>query len=99
MLHSTICFEFFCVQSTISYLSGFKSCPGSEDEHSEVSLTNKILKKLLEGTTPNSVVPPTVVVGIVLLRFRMSWIMLEWLRALHPGLALDDAEDLVNRKL
>ena len=50
----------------ILLLSGFKSCSGSEDELSEVSLTNKIFKMLLEGTTLNNVVPPAVMVGIIL---------------------------------
>jgi len=54
---------------------------------------------LLEGITLHSVMPQAVVARRVL-RSRTGWIMLEWLRALHPGLALDGAEDLVNgRKL
>ena len=49
-------------QSIIS-LSDFRSFSGSEDELSEIFLTNKIFRMLLEGTTPNSVVPPVIVVG------------------------------------
>ena len=79
--------------------SSFRGCSVSEDELSEVSVTNKFFEMLLDGTTLNSVVPPAVVVGTILLRSRTSWIMLEWLRALHPWLALDGAKDLINRKL
>ena len=54
---------------------------------------------LLEGITPNSAVPPAIMVGTIPLRSRTGWIILEWLRELHPGLALYGAGDLVNRKL
>ena len=47
----------------------------------------------------NSMVPPSVVIGRVLLCSRTGWIMLDWFRTLHLGLALDSAEYLVNRKL
>ena len=71
----------------------------SEDELSEISLMNKIFKMLHKGITLNSVVPPAIMVGTILICSRMGWIMLGCLRGLHLGLFLDGAKDLVNRKL
>jgi len=45
------------LKQSILSLAGFRSYSGSEDELSEVSLTNKIFKMLLEITILNSVVP------------------------------------------
>ena len=87
------------LKRSILLLSGFKHCSESEDELSEVSPMNKMFKMLLVGTTLNSGVPPTVVVGTILLRSKMGWIIQEWLRLHHLGLALDGAKDLVDRKL
>jgi len=52
-------------------------------------LVNKIFKMLLKGTTLNSAVPLPVMVETILLRFRTGWIVQEWIRTLHSGLALD----------
>ena len=105
-MFTTIGISAYQLHNTIDYLvldilslPGFINCSGSEHELSEVSLTNKIFKMLLEGTTPNSVVHPALMIGTILLRSKTGWIMLEWLGALYPGLVLDGTEDLVNRKL
>ena len=84
---------------SIFSLYSFRSCSMSEDELSEISLMNKIFKMLHKGITLNSVVPPAIMVGTILICSRMGWIMLGWLRGLHLGLLLDGAKDLVNRKL
>jgi len=73
------------LKRSILSLSGFRSCSESEDELSEISLTNEIFKMLLEGTTLNSSVIPVVVVGTILLCFRTGWIMLEWFQAFTQG--------------
>jgi len=72
---------------------------GCKDVFSKIFLPGKIFEILAEGPVLESSVSFAALEGVVVFRSGMSTIVWLCFRTLHPGLALDSFEDVLDREL